>query len=77
MLRKLIVAAIAAGILGLAAFWFLTIPQIVPASAFGAHTPDLANGKLMFNIGGCTSCHAVPKAEDKTRLGGGLGLFAV
>jgi mono/diheme cytochrome c family protein len=74
MLRKLIVAAIAAGIFGLAAFWFLTIPQTVPASALGAHTLDLANGKTMFNIGGCTSCHAVPKAEDKTKLGGGLGL---
>jgi mono/diheme cytochrome c family protein len=74
MLRKLVVVAIAAGILGLAVFWFLTIPQTVPARALGPHAPDLVNGKLMFNIGGCTSCHAVPKAEDKTRLGGGLGL---
>jgi mono/diheme cytochrome c family protein len=74
MLRKLIVLAVVAGVLGLAAFWFLTIPQVVPASALGAHTPDLANGKTIFDIGGCTSCHAVPKAADKTRLGGGLGL---
>jgi mono/diheme cytochrome c family protein len=40
----------------------------------GPHTPNLANGKEMFIAGGCESCHAVPKQEDKTRLGGGLGL---
>lgn len=74
MFRKLILWAAAAGVLGLAGFWFLTIPQTVPASALGAHTPNLANGKTMFHIGGCTACHAVPKAEDNTRLGGGLAL---
>ncbi|HEY4142175.1 MAG TPA: cytochrome c [Pseudolabrys sp.] len=74
MFRKLIIAAVAAGILGLAAFWFLTIPQSVPASVFGPYTPDLANGKTMFAIGGCASCHAVPKQQDRTRLGGGLAL---
>ncbi len=74
MLRKLIVVAVGAGVLGLALFWFLTIPQTVPASALGPHTPDLANGKVVFTAGGCVSCHAVPKAEDKTRLGGGLAL---
>jgi mono/diheme cytochrome c family protein len=28
----------------------------------------------MFNAGGCASCHAIPKQEDKTKLGGGLAL---
>jgi mono/diheme cytochrome c family protein len=74
MIRRLILLALAAAILGFAAFWFLTIPQTVPASALEAHTPDLANGKEMFYAGGCSSCHAVPKQPDKTRLGGGLGL---
>jgi mono/diheme cytochrome c family protein len=73
-MKKLIVLAAAAVVLGLAAFWFLTIPQTVPASALGPHTPDLVNGKELFTAGGCVSCHAVPKAEDKTRLGGGLAL---
>ena len=62
--------------LSLAAFWFLTIPATVPESALGPHTPDLANGKTMFLIGGCASCHAVPKQEDRTRLGGGLALIS-
>src|SRR5215207_4205109 len=74
MLRKLILLAIVAGVVGLALFWFLTIPGTVPASALGAHTPNLANGKEMFYAGGCASCHATPGQDDKTRLGGGLGL---
>ena len=45
MIRKLILLAAVAAVLGLAAFWFLTIPATVPASALGPHTPDLANGK--------------------------------
>jgi mono/diheme cytochrome c family protein len=74
MIKKLIAVAAAAVALGLAAFWFLTIPQMVPANKLGAHTPDLANGKTMFIAGGCASCHAAPKQPDKTRLGGGLAL---
>lgn len=75
MSRKLIVVGtVVVAALGLGAFWFLTTPEIVPASAMGPRTPDLANGKTMFQAGGCASCHAVPKQEDKTRLGGGLAL---
>jgi mono/diheme cytochrome c family protein len=64
----------AAGILGLGAFWILTIPATIPESALAPHTPDLANGKTMFLIGGCSSCHAVPKQDDGTKLGGGLAI---
>jgi len=74
MLRKLILVVIAIAAIGFAAFWFVTIPATVPASALGNHTPDLANGKEMFFAGGCTSCHAVPGQDDRTWLGGGLGL---
>src|SRR5262245_19055708 len=62
------------GPLALAAFWFLTVPESIQASALTPRTPDLANGKTMFNAGGCASCHAIPKQEDKTKLGGGLAL---
>jgi mono/diheme cytochrome c family protein len=72
MMKNLIVLAAACAVLGLAAFWFLTMPQTV--TALGTHTPDLANGKTLFQIGGCASCHAVPKQPDRTRLGGGLAL---
>ncbi len=74
MLRKLIIAAVALGVVGLAAFWWLTMPQTVSASALPAHKPNLANGKELFSIGGCASCHATPKQKNDTLLGGGLAL---
>jgi mono/diheme cytochrome c family protein len=74
MLRKLIILALAAAVLGLAVFWVVTIPATVPASALAPRTPDLGNGKTMFFAGGCSSCHATPNQEDRTRLGGGVAL---
>jgi mono/diheme cytochrome c family protein len=58
--------------------WWLTIPATVPAADLPPHTPDIANGRSVFEIGGCVSCHATP-AEDaekieRTKLGGGLAL---
>jgi mono/diheme cytochrome c family protein len=76
MLRKLFLLAIAAIFVGVIVFWLLTIPATVPASALGPHTPNLDNGKEMFNAGGCASCHAVPKQDDRTKLGGGLALHS-
>jgi mono/diheme cytochrome c family protein len=75
MPRKLAAVGIVVVVaLALAAFWLLTISETVPASALALRTPDLANGKTMFHAGGCASCHAIPKQEDKTKLGGGLAL---
>jgi len=74
MIRRLIVLAAVAAVLGIAAFWLLTIPATVSASALSSHTPDLNNGREMFYAGGCASCHAVPRQKDPTRLGGGLAL---
>jgi mono/diheme cytochrome c family protein len=73
-LRKLFMLALVLAVVGAAAFWFVTIPATVPASALGSYTPNAANGKTMFYAGGCTSCHATPGQDDKTKLGGGLGL---
>jgi mono/diheme cytochrome c family protein len=74
MLRKLIIIVVVLAIVGAAAFWLLTIPATVPASALQAYSPDQANGRTMFHAGGCASCHATPKQDDKTQLGGGLAL---
>ena len=74
MIKRLVILGVAAGVIGLAVFWFLTIPASVPASALAPHRPDLANGKEMFFAGGCASCHAVPDQPDAMKLGGGLGL---
>ena len=70
--------AAAALIVVLGAFWILTLPAVVTASALPSYAPNLDNGRTMFDIGGCTSCHAVPNTDpdkvDRTRLGGGLAL---
>jgi len=72
--RKLLLLAVGAAVIGAAVFWVVTIPATVPASALGTHVPSAANGKEMFYAGGCAACHATPGQDDKTRLGGGLGL---
>jgi mono/diheme cytochrome c family protein len=77
-LRAFVFIVATGAIFALAAIWILTLPAVVPAAALPPHTPNLANGETMFNIGGCSSCHAVPNNDpekvDRTRLGGGLAL---
>jgi mono/diheme cytochrome c family protein len=73
-MRRLLLAIVLLGLVGAAAFWFVTKPQVVTASELPAYQPNLDNGKVMFFAGGCTSCHATPKEEDRTRLGGGMEL---
>jgi mono/diheme cytochrome c family protein len=81
-MRKLTLIAAALVVALVLLLWALTIPATVPASALPPHTPDLHNGRTMFDIGGCASCHATPAKDsgkdpgkaDRTRLGGGLAL---
>jgi mono/diheme cytochrome c family protein len=58
--------------------WCLTIPATVPAAALPPRAPDVTNGRTMFEIGGCVSCHATPADDpdkvERTKLGGGLAL---
>jgi mono/diheme cytochrome c family protein len=76
--RALALTVVTCGVLGAAALWILTLPETVPAVALPQYVPNLDNGKTMFNIGGCSSCHAVPNDDpdkvDRLRLGGGLSL---
>jgi mono/diheme cytochrome c family protein len=72
-MRRLLVVVLALAIIGVAAFWVVTAPARIPASALPPRTPDLANGKTMFNAGGCAACHA-PDKEDRTRLSGNVAL---
>jgi mono/diheme cytochrome c family protein len=74
MFRKLIVLSAILVLLALAAFWVLTVPQTVSADALSPHTPNLGNGRTLFYIGGCASCHASPGQKDLTKLGGGMAL---
>jgi mono/diheme cytochrome c family protein len=69
----------AAGVAAIAVlFWILTIPAAVTAADLPPYTPNVDNGRTMFHVGGCASCHTTPHADvkkiDDTRLGGGLAL---
>ena len=71
MPRRLILLVLLAAVAGLGLYWWLTAPLALALPA-ASRTPDLANGREIFNVGGCTSCHAVPNQPDRLRLGGGL-----
>jgi len=75
---RLLAGAAAGAAIGAAVFWIVTLPAVVAASALPPYSPNLDNGRTMFNIGGCASCHAVPDSNpdkvDRMRLGGGLAL---
>src|SRR6202163_542757 len=74
MLRRILLLVVVATAVGVAIFWWLTIPAAVPTSLLPAYTPHLANGLTTLNAGGCSSCHAVPGQPDRLRLGGGLAI---
>ena len=61
------------GLFGLTALGIVTAPATLPSAAFAPRNFDLANGETMFNIGGCSSCHAT-RDQDRLRLGGGTAL---
>jgi mono/diheme cytochrome c family protein len=77
-LRNLAIVVVAGAVFGFAVFWIATIPATFVPVTEPYRAPNLDNGKTMFNIGGCASCHAVPNKDpqkvDRTRLGGGLAL---
>ena len=43
---------------GLIVFWVASAPHPITQADIPAHDPNLENGKLLYNIGGCISCHA-------------------
>jgi mono/diheme cytochrome c family protein len=74
MRRRIFLGAVIAAVVGFVVYWWLTIPAVISAQSLGPHKPDLSNGLVMFNAGGCTSCHAVPDQPDRLKLGGGLAI---
>jgi mono/diheme cytochrome c family protein len=74
MLRRILLAAALAGVAALGVYWWLTAPPSMSAAAEPAYAPNLANGLIAFNAGGCASCHAVPGQPDRLKLGGGLAI---
>jgi len=71
---RLLAALLVVGVSGFAAFWWLSRANPISASELPTRTPDLANGRYVFDAAGCASCHAVPGQPDRFRLGGGLSI---
>jgi mono/diheme cytochrome c family protein len=74
MPRRIFLAAIMVGAAALGVFWWLTATPVALAVTEPFRQPNLANGQMAFNAGGCSSCHAVPGQPDRLRLGGGLAI---
>jgi mono/diheme cytochrome c family protein len=76
MLRRIFLSLLVAGAVAAVAFYgWVTAPGARwTAQASVPHTPDPAKGQVVFNAGGCSSCHATPGQPDRLRLGGGLAI---
>lgn len=74
ILQRTIVVALLVAVGAAGLYWWFSAPVVAAASAIPARAPDLANGEVMFNAGGCASCHAVPNQPDRLRLGGGVAI---
>ena len=72
-MRHFFVMTCIAALAAFAVFWIITMPSVVPASALPSYSPNVANGEMVFNAGGCASCHAA-SGQPRTSLGGGLAL---
>jgi mono/diheme cytochrome c family protein len=76
-MKRLVSALCLAAIAGLGLFWWLTRPVLAVSGAQAAALEqggDAARGEIVFNAGGCASCHATPGQPDRKRMGGGLQL---
>ena len=67
-MKRFIQFIVVLGIIGLAVFYVVTMPKTLESGALAGGDADLSNGETMFNVGGCSSCHAVPKASGEAKL---------
>src|SRR5215471_13885177 len=74
MLRRIFLSLLLAAAAAFAVYWWLTAPPPRLAVTTAAYSPKVGNGEIIFNAGGCSSCHAVPGQPDRFRLGGGLAI---
>jgi mono/diheme cytochrome c family protein len=76
-LKSIVLVLLALAVAAAGALWLLTEPK--PAFSrdqWQAYEQggDAARGRIVFEAGGCASCHATPGQTDRLRLGGGLAL---
>lgn len=71
-MRRFLAVFLALAVLAGAAFWWLSAPETLSAGDLPAHTPDAANGRIVFFASGCAGCHG--SADDPLVLSGGAKL---
>ena len=74
MLRRTLLDGLCVMAAAFGVYWWLTSPPTSIAVSAAAAAPNPANGQIIFNAGGCSTCHAVPNQPDRLRLGGGLAI---
>ncbi|KAA2211269.1 c-type cytochrome [Teichococcus oryzae] len=76
MLRILVFVAAVLILCGIGLAWAVTAPRPTFGEADAARfeNGDPLRGKVIFDAGQCSSCHATPGQADRLRLGGGLAL---
>ena len=67
-MRRVLIVLIGLAIIGLAAFWGLTMPERIDPARLATVTGDAERGARVFTIGGCASCHAAKDASEQARL---------
>ena len=72
MPRWFLILVAVIGAFGFGVYWWLTAVPVAVAVTAPGDVPNVENGQIIFNAGGCSSCHAVPNQPDRLRLGGGL-----
>src|SRR3954451_11334914 len=77
--RRLVLLAMCVLVLALVTIGVVTwvtapAPPFDASAAATFENGDSAKGRLVFEAGGCASCHASPGQNDRLRLGGGLEL---
>ncbi|SHI32465.1 cytochrome c [Wenxinia saemankumensis] len=70
---RALLALVLAGLLGVAAFWWISAPRPASAALYEGLDGDPARGERIFWAAGCAGCHTAPEAEpgDSPVLAGG------
>jgi mono/diheme cytochrome c family protein len=75
--KSILIALVGAAVIAACAFWRLTEPRpALSRDQWQAYEQrgDATQGRIVFEAGGCASCHATPGQPDRLKLGGGLQL---
>ncbi len=75
---RAVVGSAVAVLAAVAGFWLLTAPvtwRLLRGTTEVASTAgDAQRGRILFDVGGCASCHVTPGSQEREKLGGGMAL---